>query len=224
MDDIASDIRTYMAGTSARAPLEDGWAFQGQPLYFYKSHMVDPFTDASGARVHTDKVIYIHRNPLDVFVSYLNYLSRKVGNQTAERHGFDIDTVEGLSEGRMEWFFSRWTAEGSLFPADRAVGSWFAHVKRFRDRAAAGEAVHVVRYEDLHEDFETTATALFAFLGVTPADISAVHSSADQSTRPDNKVVWKRQTDNYRNFLTEAQIARFALVWEAELAEIGYSF
>lgn len=224
MENVKRDVSRYVIDTAFKQPLQNPWECQGKDWFFYKSHLINPLTDKSGTPVPTDKIIYIYRNPLDVFVSYLNFLSSNVGNVAGERAGFNIETVESLSPGRMEWFLSRWIADATLFPENKRYGSWFDHVNAYRKRAAEGEPIHVLKYEDLHEDFEGTVSKLFGFLGVEPLDLQTVYSLADQGTAQDNKAAWKRVPNNYPNYLTDEQVKRFALVWEKELAELGYTY
>ena len=224
MEDVADGVRRYLPDAASDAVLREGYLREGRHWFFHKSHHMVPLLDADGQALPVDKIVYIYRDPLDVFVSYLNFLSANVGNEAGRRSGFEIETVESLSEARMEWFVSRWIADGTLFPKNLKFGSWFDHVTSFRDRQAAGDAVHLIRYEDLKEDFAATVEGLFAFLGVSPADPERIFELADRNTTQDGKMAWKRATKSHQRYLTPDQIRRFDLVWQEKLTELGYRY
>ncbi|MEM8699534.1 MAG: sulfotransferase domain-containing protein [Pseudomonadota bacterium] len=224
MEDVAAGVRRYLPDAANQNVLQNGWDRQGQRWFFHKTHHMVPLVDAAGAPVPVDKILYIYRDPLDVFVSYLNFLSANVGNEAGRRSGFGIDTVESIPPDRMEWFVCRWIADATLFPKNRKFGGWFESVQSFRARAAAGEPVHLIRYEDLKTDFDATVAGIFAFLGVEEVDTARTYALADRNTAQDGKMAWQRQSATHRRYLTEEQIARFAMVWAQELADIGYSY
>lgn len=224
MENVKQGVRRFLPDAANHAVLQHGWPRQGKRWFFHKSHHMVPLLDASGQEVPVDKILYIHRDPLDVFVSYLNFLSANVGNEAGRRSGFGIESVDALSPARMEWFVCRWIADGALQPKNRKFGSWFENVKTFRDRAAAGEPVHVIRYEDLKTDFDGTVAEIFRFLGIGAIDTDQAYRLADLNTAKDGKMAWRRESATYRRYLSEDQIRRFAMVWEAELAEIGYQY
>ena len=78
--------------------MADPWAFQGRDWYFYKSHHQRVLTRHKGDQFATDRIVSIHRNPLDVFVSYLNFVSGNVSPQAGSALPFRFASVGDLSE------------------------------------------------------------------------------------------------------------------------------
>lgn len=224
LPDLGASTDRFLVDLAKEAPLQRGWHLAGRDWYFYKSHHKQIAVDGAGEPVPTDKVIYIHRDPLDVFVSYLNFLSKNVDNEAGRRSGFRIETVESIPEAQMEKLLARWIADATLFPNNKKFGGYFEHVGLARARAEAGDPIFMLRYDDLKLRFDETVTGMFAFLGLPEVDATAVHEAADTHTKRDGKVAWKRESGNFRNYLSEDQIRRFAMVYADELAALGYSY
>ncbi|MEM7507574.1 MAG: sulfotransferase domain-containing protein [Pseudomonadota bacterium] len=222
--DLPEATDRFLIDLAKEAPLRRGWHLAGRDWFFYKSHHKQIAVDAAGDPVPTNKVIYIHRDPLDVFVSYLNFLSKNVDNEAGRRSGFRIESVDQISEAQMERLLARWIADATLFPNNKKFGGYFEHVGLARARAEAGEPIFILRYEDLKQKFDETVTQMFDFLDLPGIDTTAVFDLADVHTKRDGRMAWKRKSGTYREYLTEDQIRRFALVYADELAELGYSY
>ncbi|MEM0942402.1 MAG: sulfotransferase domain-containing protein [Pseudomonadota bacterium] len=216
------EARRHLVDTAFEMPLLPV-TLGGQRYAFYKTHRMAPLETYGGEALVTERSIVIHRHPLDVFVSYLNFISGKVERISERVTGFEVGSVEEIDPATLERLFSRWIAEGSLRAEKNAFGGWHEHWAAHRARAAAGEAVLFIRYEDLHRDFAATAGRLFAFLEVDGVDIAHVQEVADRMTAQDGGFFWKRQTGTHKAFLSAEQIARFERVYGSELAEMGYA-
>src|SRR5262245_23694951 len=70
--------------------------YEDRQWYFYKSHHKTLVKEHRGQPIRTDKVVYIYRHPLDVFLSYLNFASKNVNSKVGEKLQFQIDSVENL--------------------------------------------------------------------------------------------------------------------------------
>lgn len=215
-------LQRYVTDSHFGPILQNPWEFQRRNWYFYKSHRKHPLTEHEGQAIKTDLFLYVYRHPLDVFVSYLNFVSRNVGSKAGESLPVRFDKVEDLTAAQMETLFGIYLKHATLFPRNNAFGNIFEHVRLFRELQASGEAVHILRYEDLSDDFEREAQAIADFLGFKGINLERVFKVADLHTKQDGRFFWKRRKENFRNYLTEDQIGRFEEKYGAELAGLGY--
>lgn len=190
--------------------------------YFYKSHHKSLVTEHRGQTIATDKVVYIYRHPLDVFLSYLNFASKNVGSKLGQVLQFEIESVEKLSEKQLAALFSVFMTYGTITPQNRAYGGYFEHVGNAFALRDSGADIHIMRYEDLLNDFGPTARKMFDFLGIQVGDIESVHGEADKRTAQDGKFFWKRQSKVHEEFLTKEQIDAFNRTFHDKLVAIGY--
>ena len=196
--------------------------FQDRQWYFYKSHHKSLVTEHRGQKIKTDKVVYIYRHPMDVFLSYLNFASKNVSSKVGQVLQFQIDSVEKLSKEQLAALFSVFMTYGTITPQNRAYGGYFEHVENAFALRASGADVHIIRYEDMLNNFGPTARGMFEFLGISIGDIEAVHGEADKRTAQDGKFFWKRQSKTHEEFLTKEQIDAFNKTFRDRLIAIGY--
>ena len=217
-------LQKYVTDTHYGKIMENPWNFQGTDWYFYKSHFKEPLLKHKDETVHTDKIVYIYRHPLDVFLSYLNFVSNNVSPQAGQSLGISFDKVEDLTPVQMEKLFSLYVVNATLFPQNRKFGSVFESIKSFKAlQQERPSFVHVLRYEDLQDNFTAEVDKICSFLGFDAIDVATVFEEADKRTRQNGKFFWKRQKNNYENFLTPEQIARFNDVYKDEMKSIGYA-
>ena len=215
-------LQKYVTDTHFGKALENPWPFQGKNWYFYKSHHKAPLTEDQGVPMRTDKIISIYRHPLDVFLSYLNFVSRNVSPRAGASLPVQFDKVEDLTPDEMEMLFKIWLRSATLFPRNRKFGNVFEAVAGFRRLQNRGEAVHIIRYEDLKDDFAGTVAPMVDFLGLEGIDLDQVFKGADTRTQQNGKFFWKRAKKNYEKYLTEDQIGRFETKYAKELKTLGY--
>ena len=215
-------LQKYVTDTHFGKALENPWPYQGKNWYFYKSHHDTPLTEDQGEPMRTDKIITIYRHPLDVFLSYLNFVSRNVSPRAGQSLPVQFDRVEDLTPAEMETLFQIWLKHATLFPKNRKFGNVFDAVAKFRALRDRGQAVHIIRYEDLKDDFIGTVGPMVEFLGLRDIDLGKVYKGADNRTQQNGKFFWKRAKKNYEKFLTKEQIARFEAKYAAELKSLGY--
>lgn len=216
-------LQRYVTDSHFGRVIENPWEFQGRNWYFYKSHRNEVITEHKDQVFSTDQIIYIYRHPLDVFVSYLNFVSRNVGAQAGESLPVKFDRVEDLTPDEMETLFAIFLEHATMFPQNQAFGGVFQHVRRFRDLQASGTIpVHILRYEDLSDKFGFEVRKICAFLEVEKIHIPTVFRAADDRTQQNGKFFWRRQKENFRNFLGEEQIARFEAAYRDEMVDLGY--
>ncbi len=215
-------MHRYLTDTHYGRPVERPWAFQGRHWYFYKSHHRQVMSAHSGLAFPTDRIVHINRHPLDVFMSYLNFVSNNVSPKAGQHLPVKFDTVEDLSAEDMETLFSIFLEHATLFPKNVAFGSVFEHAEAFRTRAKERGDVIDLRYEDLSTDFEGEVRRICDFLGFKRVDMARAFVVADQRTKQNGKFFWKRQTETFRSYLTEEQIARFGDRHGEAMAALGY--
>ncbi len=195
----------------------------GQEYFFYKSHHKQIVAEHRGQPLRTDKVIYIYRHPLDVFISYLNFASKNVNSKMGEFLQFEIESVDKLTPEQLASLFSVFTVYGTITPQNRVYGGYFEHVAAAFALRKSGFPIHIVRYENLLNDFVAEAGKMFAFLGIDDLDLNAIHQEADRRTAQDGKFFWRRKSGNYNEFLSKEQIDSYYKMFGTKLAELGYT-
>ncbi|MBY6049519.1 sulfotransferase domain-containing protein [Vannielia litorea] len=215
-------LQRYLTDTHYGKVMENPWSFNGADWYFYKSHHKQLLTEDEGQPFATDKVIYIYRHPLDVFMSYLNFVSRNVSPKAGRSLPFQFDSVESLTPKQFEELFAIFCEHVTLFPQNRAFGSVFEHIDSFMALKRSGLDVHVMRYEDLIDDFRLTARKMCLFLGFRGVNLKKVFEDADERTARNGKFFWKRQKDNYLNYLSSEQVNQFYTRHAVKMRELGY--
>jgi len=206
-------------GPVMQTPLVQG----NRKWYFYKCHHKDIVTEHRGQTFNTDKIVYIYRHPLDVFISYLNFASKNVNSKLGQMLQFEIESVEQLSPGQLAALFSVYMVYGTITPQNRAYGGYFEHVNHALELRANGSPIHIIRYEDLMKNFAHVATGMFDFLGIEDVDLERLYAEVDRRTARDGKFFWKRTTKVYRTFLTEEQISTYYSTFREQLMALGYS-
>ena len=216
-------LQKYVTDSHYGRVLENPWEYQGTEWFFYKSHHKALLTEHKGQEFTTDKIVYIYRHPLDVFVSYLNFISNNVSPQAGVSLGISFDRVEDLTPAQMEKLVSTFIAHGTLFPQNRQFGSIFENIANFRTLQRDVGNVHIVRYEDMIDNFHGEVKKIGEFIGLHDVDSVAAFEDADKRTSQNGKFFWKRQKENFRNFMTKEQIDRFWLVYKDEMESLGYA-
>ncbi len=215
-------LQKYVTDTHYGKVLENPWEFQGKDWYFYKSHRKDVLEEHQGEAFKTDRILYIYRHPLDVFMSYLNFVSKNVSPKAGESLPVQVSSVEELTPEELETLFAIFVEHGTLFPRNVAFGSLFEHVANFRARAEKNGDTLIMRYEDLYDDFEGVVQGMCDFLGLEDVNIAKAYRVADRRTKQNGKFFWKRQKENFRNYLSDEQVTRFVTKWADEMQALGY--
>ncbi len=215
-------MQRFVSDTHFGSVRDEGWHFRGVDWFFYKSHHKEVLDADKDGPLHTDKVIYIYRHPLDVFLSYLNFVSGNVAAETGKGFPIQFDRVEDLTPAQMEQAFQMFLDHQTLFPRNDAFGGVFEHAAKFKARQAAGEKIHILRYEDLQSDFKNQVRGIAEFLEIPDVNLGRVFAAADKRTEQNGKFFWKRQQNNYLNFLTPEQVARFYDTHKAQMIDLGY--
>ncbi len=214
-------IDTHMGQKIGKRP----WSFQDKTWCFYKSHNKTPEVLEGSQVIRPDLIVYIYRHPLDIFTSYLNYLSGNVTSLSQKVFGFSFDKVEDLTPEQLEFLFKRFSEHGKFdLREDSPFGSIFESFDNFVALRDAGAPVHVLRYEDLIDDFDAAVTAICAFLQVKLelGDIESIRDISEGLTAGDGKFFWKKQVGTHQTYLTHAQIDAFWEEHRVRMATMGY--
>lgn len=222
MPNAPGALQKYVTDTHFGRVLDDPWEHDGRAWYFYKSHHKQPLSEHRGQRFTTDKILYIYRHPLDVFVSYLNFVSQRVSPQAGRSLGVQFSRVEDIPPREMERLFSLFLAHGTLFPQNRAFGTIFENIASFIELERCGKPVLILRYEELKQDFSTQIERIAAHLELSAVDARTIHEGAEIRTRKNGRFFWKKRSGNFRHYLTDEQIERFMWVHEERMASLGY--
>lgn len=219
-----SHLQKIVPDTHFGSAIAHPWELQGTEWRFYKSHHKQVLaTDSTGAAFRTDKILYIYRHPLDVFCSYLNFASNQVSPNAGLALPFQYDSIDALDPDAFNALFTIFLKFATLVPRNVRFGGVFEHFGNFQDLARETGQVHILKYEDLHDDFDGSLQSICGFLGLTGIDAEQVFAAADQRTRPNGRFFWQRRKDTFRNLLTDLQIQRFHDRWSAPLQEMGYA-
>lgn len=218
----SNQLQKYVTDMHYGQIMQNPFMLAGRELFYYKSHHKDLVVEHKGQKIKTDKVVYIYRHPLDVFLSYTNFLSKNVTGNAANLFSFTFDSVDDLSKEDLETLFRVFVLFGTLTPQNRVFGGYFEHTANFARLKAEGAAVHIMRYETLMEDFPGEVEKMLRFLGLPTDNMERIYEEADSRTALDGKFFWKRKVGNFRDYLTAAQIDYFEERFGDQLRSLGY--
>jgi len=202
-----------------RDKLEDAEFKNGVRLY--KWHGDKPLLVHAKTDFVTDSFIHIRRNPLDVFISYLNYVSGNVVGKNV----FNFPSVEDIvGTDLFDIYFHTFIHSGHIDPLKWAnvTGTYYDHNAYWVDRAAKSPKVIAIRYEDMISDPVRTLGFLTGMLGLSLAEIEALVRNAATLTERDGKFFWKQKVGNFLEYLTPAQIDLFLKYRLTDITPFGY--
>lgn len=202
------------------------WQFAGRSWCFYKSHNKNPDIQQDDRVIRPDKIIYIYRHPLDIFTSYLNFLSGNVTALSEKVFGFTFNSVDELTPEQLNHLFTRFTNHGTFDPREGApFGNLFDSIDNYVSLREAGNQVHILRYEDLIEDFDGAVQNICRFLDVPliEGDLDRIRSVSEQLTAGDGKFFWKRKIGTHQEYLSQDQIDTFWERHQSLMAKLGYA-
>lgn len=195
---------------------------QAEPLNglrFYKHHGGRPATEIDGMPFETSHFIHIRRNPLDVFLSYLNYLSDNVTGLAPVPFA-SVDAIAGMP--LLDTYFEMFTEEGHLRRLVGITDDYFTHNRSWLDRVAAHPNAVAIRYEDMLRAPGPTLAFLGDWLALPLGEVEAMTQEARRTTKADGRFFWKQQERNYWTYLSEAQVRHFIDRRGVQSAALGY--
>lgn len=210
-------------GTSAKAipdlheqRLDEAHEFRG--FRFFKHHGGLDVKTWQGQDINSTHIIHIRRNPLDVFASYLNFISANVTNTAA----IPFESVESIiGTDLFDLYFSSFVITGHIAPRFSVqTGDYFSHNHYWMNYNE--KPIVRLRYEDMLNDPLKALSFLKMWMGLSDEDLISMLERAGQATQKDGKFYWRQQEKNYFNFLREDQIATFVKYRGEECRALGY--
>ena len=189
---------------------------------FYKSHAAQELFEYQGNTVVNDLIIYIIRNPLDVFCSQLNYvLSGFSPDQDGSQFG-----CESIDEAKrthlLDDYFSAFLVFGTLMPFFESARSWMQNTQYWVEKSRTQNNVIVVKYEDMINQLSLAMKPVLTYVGKTQADLFIAAKIANANSNDDGKFFWKKSEGTYREYLSKEQIERFVSTYSNSLKLSGY--
>ena len=191
----------------------------GESFSFYKAHSKKINSKFHGVPLTHKAVIYIIRNPLDVFLSYLNYMLRIADNSSYSIKYNSFEDV--IAQDDIDLFFKSFCLFGTIDPKFIDAGSWIENV----DYWLFGKhdfPVIVLRYEKMLEDPFNEFSKLGELLNFSDDDLKRSLSTADEKTQIDGNFFWKRNHGGYKEYLSDYQIKYFKGKHYNILEKTGY--
>ena len=191
-----------------------------EKLFFYKSHTSRLIETSHNKKISTNFVIHIRRNPLDVFVSYLNYISDNQKGNGRIRFS-SVDDIAGTK--LFYTYFNTFCLLGHVQPNFRASGSWFDHNKYWlsNDKKIEGTKIVSIRYEDLVFDFDSTINKIRTILDFEKTN-QTIYNEAELNTKVNGGFFWRKSVGNFRNYLSSDDVAYFTDLHAENIKECGY--
>lgn len=174
--------------------------------------------------------IHIRRHPLDVFLSYLNYLlldDDQLPDSSFARQtpfAFDPGSLDRiLEQDILDVFFGAFFAFGTLTPNFTAAGTYFDSNLYWVTRNDDDIPVFRVKYEDLHGNGPSSLMAVAEFFGKTADQLAAAFAKAAEDTKKDGGFFWRQSTGIYKEFLKEEHLRKFERAYGDRMAALGYA-
>ncbi|WP_421852688.1 sulfotransferase domain-containing protein [Oricola sp.] len=201
----------------------------GQKVKFYKSHTASIVNVNHRKEIDHVAIIYIYRHPLDVFLSYVNFLRREVGGKNEAilgNIGF-TSVEETIANGDIELFLDAFILYGTVQPSFVAASNWFQNVENWTSSPTVkqrGRDVRIValKYEDILSQGVDALEEVRSLLGVGREEMERAMISAGENTKINGKFFWKQKAGNYREMLPENLIKKFDRYHGERVRALGY--
>jgi len=206
-------------------------SFRSTSPRIYKTHDRLVSNIAEGREIDHVAYIYIIRHPLDVFLSYANYLALLPEDirRPDLRPGpwpFSIKRapVEELAaNGGLTALLGAFIAFGTLSPNFQSPGSWFSHAETWAQRDGNPPVLRL-RYEDLVCRGAAAFTEIGDWFGYDNASVEAAFNATSIDTQQDDKFYWRQKAFGYQDILTPDQINLFEKAHGNAARRLGYEF
>lgn len=200
------DPAAHLAHLQMRDKVLRGIAGNGADMNFVKTHNARDRafgTELIPARF-TRAAVYIIRNPLDLVVSYARHYGQTVS--LAAQSISRPDNTTAADETSVKQY----------------LGNWSDHVRGWT--AGGGLPVHVMRYEDMKADPETSFADLLGFLGI-PLDAGRLErsvrfSSFDEMRRQESATPFVERSKNSERFFHTGESGQ----WKKALSSEDVAF
>lgn len=201
--EVVPDIyRHGVNGLRLTAPNGETWSY-------YKSHAAHELQYHGGAPVANAFILYMLRNPMDVFCSQLNFLLRKYD---PTRGGIQIpceSLEEACQTGLLDDFFSSFVVYGTLMPFFVETRSWMENARLWLEKARESDKICVIRYEDMLKDAQVALKPMLDRFGFSDEDLTRALHTAEQRTNDGGQFFWKKKAGTYKQYLNAGHVEKF---------------
>tara|TARA_R100001369_G_scaffold92846_1_gene140355 strand:- start:2652 stop:3437 length:786 start_codon:yes stop_codon:yes gene_type:complete len=187
--------------------------------YFYKSHTYYPIKLPEKVASFSRFYIYIVRNPLDVFCSYINYVSGNLGKKA----DIPVSSIEGAVEsGTLDVYLKSFFLFGQIQPHFFSkTSSWYENAESWMDRSEKLDNVFFVYYEDLVSgNFDSLVSALVS-IGLDEGKVRRICNIFINEPL-DGKFIFKKTPYSFLDYLTHRQVEEFLVVRGEILRKLNY--
>lgn len=188
---------------------------------FFKTHAGSFKTLVPGTDEAVTNAIHIRRNPLDVFLSYMNFLSDNVTGNAP----IPFPSVEAIvGTDLFDMYFDTFIVTGHLLMNAHALetGTYFKSNLSWLDAAAKNANILCIKYEDLTQDPLAALKEFRAWFDLPEETFAAGLQQADTATKQDGKFFWRRKSKNFQDILTDDQMGRFLKYRSEDSRRLGY--
>lgn len=218
--DFPTGVHRYIPDMHQKEIMQHSLSGYGRHYFLYKSHKPHLVKMHRQKTINTHTALHIRRNPLDVFVSYLNYISDNVkGNATIK-----FQSVDAIKNSEIfDTYFKSFTLMGSIHNFIQTSGSYFDNNIYWFSKSNELNTlpkVYSIRYEDLFQGPD----CLLPFteeIGIPTSSLKQAYQYT-RARQQDGKFYWKMKYDYYTEYLSKSQIQFFCSHWEKEIKLLGY--
>jgi hypothetical protein len=162
--------------------------------------------------------LVVIRNPLDVFLSYLNFISDNVTGDSVIKFK---DVKDAEETGVLDVYFSCFLVFGHLQPGFyNKTNSYFQHCNYWLKRSEEDNNTFILRYEDM---LLGNFSSLYEALSLAGIEQSSIEKTIKGfAANKDGKFYWKMSSYNFSEYLSKDQISLFTKVHNETLSKLGY--
>jgi len=198
----------YIPGHPEKDP-ESGRSFNISKGEFkiFKTHHPTVIQQFNDRVLDTRFYCYVVRHPLDVFLSYLNYLHF---NRDALQWAYSLPLLsvdDHVRTGTINDFLGMFMACGTISTIDGA-GSWFSSIRYWMNiKREYNDFVFVVKYEDCVADPVSGFSEVANFVG--GSSIEEALEWCSKTYPKDGGFFWKMRPEYYKEILPKYEIIKF---------------
>lgn len=199
----------------------------GENCALYKTHDARPINLLFGRELRHVGILHVIRHPIDVFLSWLNYLllegkklpradlSVAPGSFPFVKE-FKAEGVQNISSDHMACLMGAYMALGRLSPGFAVVRNWHDHAASYL-HSARSYPVWTIAYEHLVERPEEAFGCIGGLFGASGADVTEALERTRQATKPDGGFFWRQKAYGHTELLSQEHIDWFGRVKAADL-------
>jgi len=154
--------------------------------------------------------VYLHRHPVDVFLSAMNYMfinSKNVPGFARYFHDEPQSVEELARTGELQSYLDRFVSDRGLTPMRETSGSWIDNVNGWIGRAERDDIL-VLSYDSLIADLNGSMTSILERAGVkvSAERLEKGLVSTRAATKRDGGFFWRASPDTKSEFFSFTQI------------------